>query len=126
MACATFSGIAGLSTMTATLNQSFMMVMTSMAAMVAGIIFWGYGFDQIRQMSMRVWYVKALVALLFVLLNHLGYLLPLNTFTVCLCNLTGTGGQLYFAAWMLFHSDASEMATASAVFTLIGVSNFLM
>lgn len=32
----------------ASLNQSFMMIMTSMAAMCAGIVFWGYGFDLCR------------------------------------------------------------------------------
>lgn len=126
MACTAFCMVAGMTTMTSSLNLSFMMVMTSMAALVAGIVFWGHGFDRCREKAMQVWYVKAIVTTLFVLLNHLGYMLSLSTLTTCMCHMTGMGGFLYFMSWMMFHADQSPMSTASAFVTLSGMANLIV
>jgi len=53
-------------------------------------------------------------------------MMNLTTLTVCMCHLTGTGGFVYYLAWMLKHSDHSEMATASAFFTLLGAATVLV
>jgi len=36
------------------------------------------------------------------------------------------GGAAYFLSHMLFHSDGSEMATAAAYFTLVGVASLIV
>ena len=46
--------------------------------------------------------------------------------TACLCNLTGTGGFIYYLAHMLHNSDHSEMNTSAAAFTLIGSSTLVV
>jgi hypothetical protein len=112
--------------MGATLNLSFMMVMTSMAALTAGLVFWGLGFDRCRGQALRVWYVMAVVTVLFVLLNHLGYMLSFSTVVTCMCHMCGIGGTLYFQSWMIFNADQSPMSTASAFVTLMGLAKLIV
>jgi hypothetical protein len=126
MAATMFLGVGAAMQGTSSLNLGFMMLMCEAFAYLGGIVFWGYGFDMIRGMALRVWWVFAVVTTLFVFLNNLGYMLSLTTLTVCMCNLTGMGGFTYFAVWMLFHSDGAEMATTSAFFTLYGFAKLLV
>jgi len=126
MASAFFTNTAGGMTANSSINQSFMMVMTSMAAITAGLVFWGYGFDLCREQAMRAWYLTSVVAALGAALNSSGYLLSLTTLTVCMCNMVGNGGLLYFMAWMTFHNDNSPMSTAAAFFTLTGAAYVFM
>lgn len=75
---------------------------------------------------MKVWYFLATVTAVFVVCNSSGYLMTVTTITACMCNLVGYGGMIYFLSWMMFHNDDSPMATASAFFTLTGLSWFIM
>lgn len=93
-----------------------------MAAMVAGAVFFGYGFDQCRSTALTVWYVKALVAAVMVIANGAGYLLMLTTLTSCMCNCVSAGGMVYLMSWMTFNNDLSPLSTASAFWTLYGAS----
>lgn len=96
-----------------------------MAAITAGLVFWGYGFDQARDNVLRVWWGFSLVTAVMIILNQQKYWLNLTTVTVCMCHLVSSGGLLYCGAWMMYHCDGSPLATASAFYTLYGASLLL-
>merc|ERR1719476_700055 len=100
--------------------------MTSVAAMISGLVFFGYGFDLTRKTALQVWHLKSLLTAVMIVLNNYGYLLNLNTLTICMCHCAGTGGMLFFMAWLMQNCQRSSLATASAFFTLLGVSTCAM
>lgn len=121
-----FLAVAAAKSMAGGLTIAFMSALIGLCAMSAGIIFFGWGFDGCRAKAMQVYNFMAIVTALFVLMAEWNIMSNLVVMTVSLCNLVGVGGLVLYFSHMLFNSDHSEFATASAAWTLLGTASLVI
>jgi hypothetical protein len=81
---------------------------------IGASILWGWGFDAIPAIMIKLWIVSAVASVLCYFGAVYGFFEAMAIFTVMFCSMTFTASVVFFLAYLTHHNKGDEISVVSA------------